>query len=181
MLRGGGIGALVDRRARTGTSGRFGQAASALGFAALVDGDGDDVYSAADYAQGFTFCGVALLVDRAGNDRFGAWAFAQGAGIGDGFAACVDGGGNDQYVANGHWPDVYGDSGPGSFQGVSQGYSTGLRQLRSDNVAENEIPGGFAALLDLGDGKDSYDSGNFSQGGASISFGLMYDNGGDAT
>ena len=177
----GRIALLVDRRGKDRyTSGRLGQAASTLGFAALVDGDGDDVYSAADYAQGFTFCGVALLVDRAGNDRYDAWAFAQGAGLGDGFAACVDGGGNDQYVANGHWPDVYGDSGPGSFQGVSQGYSTGIRQARSDNVAEVEIPGGFAALLDFGDGKDRYESGNFSQGGAYFfGFGLMYDDGGD--
>lgn len=177
----GGIALLVDARGKDQyASGRLGQAASTLGFAALVDGDGDDVYAAADYAQGFTFCGTALLVDRAGNDRYDAWAFAQGAGIGPGFAACIDGGGSDKYVANGHWPDVYGDSGPGSFQGLSQGYCTGLRQLRSDGVPELELPGGIAAELDLGDGKDEYESGNFSQGGAYFyGFGLMYDGGGD--
>ena len=177
----GGIALLVDLVGRDRyTSRRLGQAATAVGFAELLDLDGDDVYTAEDYAQGFAFCGTALQLDRAGNDTRGAWAFAQGATLGDGFAACVDGGGNDKYVANGHWPDVYGDSGPGSFQGVSQGYSTGIRQLRSDNVAEVEIPGGFAALLDLGDGKDYYESGNFSQGGAYFfGFGLMYDGGGD--
>ncbi|HET6162812.1 MAG TPA: hypothetical protein VFG37_04050 [Planctomycetota bacterium] len=176
-----GIALLHDAKGKDRyTSRRFGQAATAVGFAELSDRDGDDVYSAEDYAQGFSFCGTALLLDGNGNDSYDAWAFAQGAGLGNGFAACVDGGGNDKYVANGHWPDVYGDSGPGSFQGVSQGYSTGIRQLRSDNVAEVEIPGGFAALVDLGDGKDFYDSGNFSQGGAYFfGFGLMYDGGGD--
>jgi hypothetical protein len=177
----GGIALLVDVRGKDRyTSGRLGQAASTLGFAALVDGDGDDVYAAEDFAQGFTFCGVSLLVDRAGDDRYDAWAFAQGAGLGDGFSACIDGGGNDKYVANGHWPDVYGDSGPGSFQGLSQGYCTGMRQLRSDGVAEVEIPGGIATEIDLGDGNDFYDSGNFSQGGAYyFGFGLMYDGGGN--
>jgi hypothetical protein len=176
-----GIALLVDFRGKDRyASRRFGQAATAVGFAELCDLDGDDVYAAEDYAQGFSFCGTALLLDANGNDSYDAWAFAQGAGLGNGFAACVDGGGNDKYVANGHWPDVYGDSGPGSFQGLSQGYSTGIRQGRSDNVAEVEIPGGFAALLDLGDGKDFYDSGNFSQGGAYFfGFGLMYDDGGD--
>jgi hypothetical protein len=55
-----------------------------------------------------------------------------------------------------------------------------MRQLRSDGVAEVEIPGGIAAEIDLGDGNDAYDSGNFSPGGAYyFGFGLMYDGGGN--
>ena len=42
------------------------------------------------------------------------------------------------------------------------------------------MAGGIAALVDLGDGTDRYQSGNFSQGGAYyFSFALMYDGGGD--
>jgi hypothetical protein len=177
----GGVALLVDAKGKDSyTCGRCGEAASSCGFAALVDLDGDDKYVAQDYAQGFTFCGRALLIDRVGNDTYDAWAFAQGGGIGNGVSACVDGGGNDRYVGNGQWPDVYGDSGPGSFQGLSQGYNTGIRGLRSDGKSEVELAGGTATLIDAGDGKDYYESGNFSQGGGYFfGFGLMFDGGGD--
>ncbi len=171
----GGIALLIDARGKDQyTSGRLGQGAAALGVAALVDLEGDDHYTAQDFVQGYAFAGVGYLLDRAGNDTYDAWAYAQGAGNGNGCSALVDGGGNDRYIANGHWPDVYGDSGPGSFHGASQGYSFGFRD---GNVL---LPGGLAVLADLGDGKDYYESGNFSQGGAYFfGFGLMFDGGGD--
>ncbi len=177
----GGIALLVDVKGKERyTSGRLGQGASAYGFAALVDLEGDDRYEAHDYVQGFTFAGGAFLIDRGGDDVYQAWAYAQGAGCGNGFSACIDGGGSDRYVANGQWPDVYGDSGPESFHGASQGYCTGFRSSRSEGPAEIELAGGIAALVDLGDGKDYYESGNFSQGGGYyFGFGLMYDGGGD--
>ncbi|MCA9003090.1 MAG: hypothetical protein KDB61_14290, partial [Planctomycetes bacterium] len=91
--------------------------------------------------------------------------------IGNGLCALVDGGGDDTYLADLHWPDVYGDSGPDVYHGASQGYATGIRS----NVA-----GGVAALIDLGNGKDRYQAGSFSQGGGYyFGFGLMYDGGGD--
>lgn len=171
----GGIALLVDARGRDEyASSRLGQSAAALGCAALLDLEGDDRYSARDYAQGYAHTGVALLLDRSGDDDYGAWAYAQGAGNGPAFSALADGGGDDRYVANGGWPDVYGDSGPGSFHGASQGYSFGFRE------GERLLPGGIAALADFGTGKDYYESGNFSQGGAYFfGFGLMYDDGGD--
>ncbi len=171
----GGVALLVDVRGKDQyTSARLGQAASALGVAALVDLAGDDHYLAQDYAQGYSFAGVAYLLDRAGNDVYEAWAYAQGAGNGNGCSALADGAGDDRYVANGQWPDVYGDSGPGSFHGASQGYSFGFR----DGAVL--LPGGLAVLADFGDGKDYYESGNFSQGGAYFfGFGLMFDGGGD--
>ncbi|MSP15162.1 MAG: hypothetical protein EXR73_00890 [Myxococcales bacterium] len=155
------------------TSGRLGQGSAALGFAALIDLEGDDVYVAHDYVQGYSFAGIGLLIDRAGNDSYSAWAYAQGGGNGNGFAALIDGGGDDRYVANGHWPDVYGDSGPGSFHGASQGYSFGFRDGQ-------QLAGGLALCADLGNGTDYYESGNFSMGGAYyFGFGLLYDGGGD--
>ena len=153
--------------------GRLAQGCAAFGCAALLDLDGDDRYVAHDYAQGYSFAGVGVLVDRAGDDSYSAWAYAQGGGNGNGLAALVDGGGDDRYVANGHWPDVYGDSGPGSFHGASQGYSFGVRDGQL-------VAGGIGLFADLGTGKDEYESGNFSQGGAYFfGFGLMYDGGGD--
>jgi hypothetical protein len=168
-----GCALLVDAKGNDKYVGkRLGQGASSVGFAALLDRGGNDQYSAEDFVQGYSFGGVGLLLDREGKDSYSAWAYAQGAGMGPCFAALADGKGDDHYVANGHWPDVYGDSGEGSFHGASQGYCTGFR--------EGELlPGGFATLVDL-DGKDDYESGNFSQGGAYFyGFGLMYDGGGD--
>lgn len=168
----GGIALVLDRSGKdTYTGGRFSTAATAFGCALLVDLRGDDVYEAEDFAQGYALCGVALLCDAEGNDRFDAFAYAQGASNGPGLAALVDGSGDDRYFADGHWPDVYGDSGPESFHGASQGYSSGIRPA---------LPGGLAACIDLGDGADSYQSGNFSQGGGYyFSFGLLFDGGGD--
>jgi len=168
----GGVALLVDRKGDDHyVSGRLGQAATALGVSALIDLAGQDRYEAEDYAQGHATCGVALLYDFEGDDSYRAWAFAQGGGIGYGLSALVDGDGNDRYVADGAWPDVYGNSGPDVFHGASQGYCTGVRQ---------EVAGGVAALVDLGSGDDSYQAGSFSQGGGYyFSFGLMYDGGGD--
>lgn len=167
----GGVAILVDRQGRDRyRCGRFGQAAAAHGVALLADLQGDDLYEAEDFAQGYSLCGVALLYDASGDDTFTAWAYAQGAGNGPGMAALVDGGGDDCYFADGRWPDVYGDSGPNIFHGASQGYSAGLRR---------ELPGGIAACVDLGAGRDRYQSGNFSQGGGYyFAFGLLYDDGG---
>lgn len=167
-----GVALLIDRKGNdVYRSGRLGQAATALGFAGLVDLEGDDSYVAHDFSQGHATCGTALLYDLEGDDEYQAWAFAQGGGIGYGFSALVDAEGDDSYLADGHWPDVYGNSGPDVHHGASQGYCTGIR---------SDVAGGVGALVDLGDGDDSYQSGSFSQGGGYyFSFGLMYDDGGD--
>jgi len=168
----GGVALLIDRKGNdVYQAGRLGQGASVLGFAALIDQAGDDRYTAEDYSQGHALCGIGLLYDMQGKDEYKAWAFAQGGGIGYGLCALVDGAGDDQYLADLAWPDVYGNSGPDVYHGASQGYSTGMRP---------EIAGGIASLIDLGDGDDRYQSGSFAQGGGYyFSFGLMYDDGGD--
>ncbi len=169
-----GVAILVDAKGKDRYEGaRLSQGAACFGVAVAQDLEGDDEYVAHDYSQGYAFTGVGLLLDRAGNDRYSAWAYAQGASNGPGCAALIDGAGDDVYVANGHWPDVYGDSGPGSFHGASQGYSFGFRDGQV-------LGGGIGLFADLGNGKDDYESGNFSQGGAYFfGFGLMYDGGGD--
>lgn len=168
----GGAALLVDRRGDDRYLGkRLANGASVLGFAALLDLAGDDRYEAEDFSEGEATGGIALLVDLEGDDAYQAWAFAQGSGIGSGFAALVDGSGDDTYLADLHWPDAYGDSGPDVYHGASQGYSTGIRST---------VAGGFAALVDLGDGRDRYQAGSFSLGGGYyFGFGLKYDGGGD--
>jgi hypothetical protein len=169
----GGVSILLDRRGKDSyRSARLGQGAAALGFALLADLDGDDRYELHDYGQGHGMgAGVGLLVDREGDDVYEAWAYAQGASLAGAFAALVDADGDDRYTADGVWPDVYGNSGPDCYHGASQGYATGLR---------TRLAGGVAALVDLGEGEDRYQSGNFSQGGGYyFSFGLMLDGGGD--
>ncbi|MFT5152092.1 MAG: hypothetical protein ACI841_002083 [Planctomycetota bacterium] len=168
----GGVALLVDRKGDDRyVSTRLGQAATVLGSAIVIDYEGDDQYSAQDYAQGHATCGLSLLYDFEGNDTYSAWAFAQGGGIGYGVSALVDADGNDIYLADLHWPDVYGDSGADVYHGASQGYCTGIR---------SDVAGGIGALIDLGSGQDRYQSGSFSQGGGYFfSFGLMYDGGGD--
>lgn len=166
-----GAALLVDLRGKDSyICGRFGSAAAAAGFAVLVDGAGDDRYAAEDYAQGFGWFGAAALLDSAGNDDYRAFAVAEGSALGPGLGALVDASGDDAYLADSHWPDVYGDSGPDVYHGAAQGYATGIRPA---------IPGGVAALID-GAGKDRYQAGNFSQGGAYyFGLALAYDGGGD--
>ena len=170
----GGVAILCDAGGKDRyTSKRYGQGAAVLGFGLLLDVDGDDAYVMEDYGQGHATAGVGLLYDLAGDDTYTAWAFAQGGGLAWGLAALVDGEGDDEYLADLGWPDVYGNSGPDSHHGASQGYSTGFRPA---------VAGGFGALVDLGRGEDRYQSGNFSQGGGYyFSFGLMHDGGGDDT
>ncbi len=178
----GGVAILVDRLGKDSYIGtRLSQAASVGGYAFLFDGEGNDTYTMQDYGQGCGVYGVGVLYDQSGNDKRDAWAFAQGASLWVGFGACVDDTGDDSYLADGHWPDVYGDSGPNSFHGASQGYSTGIRmeQDAKGGVIWGDMPGGVGVLIDRL-GKDRYQSGNFSQGGAYFfAFGLMYDGGGD--
>ncbi len=170
----GGVAILVDAKGDdVYRSKRLGQGAATLGVALLVDQEGNDEYVMEDYGQGHALGGAALVYDLEGDDRYEAWAYAQGGGLAGGLSALVDGEGDDSYLADLHWPDVYGNSGPEIYHGASQGYCTGIR-------TNGGLAGGVAALVDLGDGKDRYQSGNFSQGGAYyFSFGLMYDGGGD--
>ena len=170
----GGVALLFDAKGKDKyQGGRFTQAAATFGVALLVDRSGNDSYQMQDYGQGHALAGTALLYDLGGDDTYEAWAFAQGGGLAGGFSALVDAEGDDSYLADLHWPDVYGNSGPNIYHGASQGYCTGIR-------SSGGVAGGLAALLDLGDGEDRYQSGNFSQGGAYFfSFALMYDGGGD--
>ena len=170
----GGVAIVHDEKGRDEyVGGRHAQACSIGGFALLRDRDGDDVYTAEDFSQAYARTGFALLVDDRGDDRYDSWAYSQGSGNGFGFSALVDLDGDDQYVADLHWPDVYGDSGPNVFHGAAQGFNLGFRD------GDTPVAGGIAVFLDE-NGKDRYQAGSFSQGGGYyFGFGAMIDGGGD--
>ncbi len=174
----GGVAVLVDRGGNDEyVSHRFAQGAAAGGAALLVDLAGNDKFEMEDYGQGFGFGGIGLLVDAEGDDKRTMWAFGQGSTLTTGFGALVDVAGDDQDTADLHWPDVYGDSGPNVYHGASQGYTTGIRA--DAGAPWPDTPGGTAAFIDLA-GKNRFQSGNFSMGGAYFfGFALMYSGPGD--
>lgn len=74
------------------------------GVGILLDGAGDDRYTAGVYAQGVGYWqGLGMLVDRAGADRYDAVWYAQGAGVHYGAGVFVDRGDSvDRYVGARH-------------------------------------------------------------------------------
>ena len=132
---------------------RWAQGAGLLGVGVLHDCAGDDSYRAGSYGQAAAFCGVGLLIDDAGNDRYEAERFGQALGLPGGFAALIDRDGEDHYYCKGHDLGAY--QTPGIFAGWGQGCGVGFRHVAS---------GGVALLLDMA-GNDTYEGGNFSQGG----------------
>lgn len=165
-----GAALLVDRAGDDAytTNAFFAQGAALCGAALLVDRDGDDVYRGQVYAQGAALCqGLGALLDGDGDDRCSVGLYGQGFAGPGAFGALVARGGDDRYEAVGRDACTYGD--PGTFHAMSQGASCGFRQVAS---------GGVAALVDDG-GRDVYEAGNFSQGGAYyFGWGLLADLGG---
>ena len=125
--RAGGMGLLSDLGGDDSYRAISGQAAAMGGYAALVDGKGDDDYVALGRAQGFAsdggfaalvdesgddsyllrrgpgqaaaFAAVAILADREGNDVYGGTEGAPAAAFGGGLALLLESEGDDRYLA----------------------------------------------------------------------------------
>ncbi|MCX5852923.1 MAG: hypothetical protein NT072_12880, partial [Deltaproteobacteria bacterium] len=95
-----------------------------------------------------------ILADYEGSDNYRSHVFAQGVGGPNGAGLLYDAKGNDSYFATGREPGSYGT--PGTFDGFSQGFSIGFRDVAAS--------GGIGILMDTG-GNDRMRAGNFSQGG----------------
>lgn len=122
------------------------------GIGILLDGEGDDKYSAGLFAQGVGFWfATGMLLDDKGNDHYrGVW-YVQGSGAHTGVGVLVDGGGNDEYVAT---------------MNMAQG-------------AGHDFTVGF--LLDKS-GDDRYEAPNLSLGAANANgIGIFWDMGGKDT
>jgi hypothetical protein len=170
------------------------QGGAVLGFACVVDMEGDDIYRASGMSQGSGMLGQGILVDLAGDDIFQATIHAQGAGTlgsgllldvegddvrrvasyGQGFGGprgrgeLVDGEGHDVYMAGfcfPHEPLL-----PRDNRAMSQGFGMGLRPF---------IAGGVGALHDYGEGNDTYRAEVFGQGCSYwYALGILVDEGG---
>lgn len=156
----GGIGLLIDGDGNDQYSADiFGQGASYwYGIGGLVDYRGNDTYVAYQYAQGAaTHMCLAALHDYAGDDLYSSKGVSQGCGHDIAFALLLDADGNDQYSAT----DL--SQAAGSANGIGM-----LIDLRGDDghiarVASNTHGygnprrefGSIGLFLDLG-GKDDY-------------------------
>jgi hypothetical protein len=70
------------------------------GLGAILDGDGDDIYSAGNWSMGTGYWfGIGVLHDRAGNDEYHGVVYSQGSGAHFCIGVHIDEAGNDQHLA----------------------------------------------------------------------------------
>ena len=162
-----GLGILRDLSGNDSyTTSRWGQGAGWMGVGLLLDEGGDDRFNAQTMAQGIGAWGLGLLADGAGRDAYRALRYGQGVGLAGGTGVLADRSGADSYYCKGRWPTGYGT--PGVFEGWGQGCGIGFRGNAS---------GGVGLLID-GAGEDSFEAGNFAQGGGYyFGFGALFDRG----
>jgi hypothetical protein len=164
------VGLLVDRAGDDLYVGdTLTQGAAFCGVGILWDAGGNDTYLAQHSAQGAAYFGAGLLVDRKGDDLFSLGQYGQGFGGAHGIGALLDGDGKDHLAADLKVPSSYGTA--GVYSAWSQGVGMGFRGM---------APGGLGLLMSAGDGDDTYQAGDFSQGtGYFFGLGILTDTGGD--
>ncbi len=149
-----GIGILVDRKGNDSyTAKREAQGSGFFGAGILIDESGDDTFRASEFSQGSGMFGIGILKESKGNDRYDATILSQGVGFPKGIGILIEQQGNDKVYCSGKKPSSYKTN--GLFEGWSQGCGKGFRGLAS---------GGIGVVAD-GSGRDTYEAGNFSQGG----------------
>ena len=165
-----GVGLLVDRDGDDTYAGDvLTQGAAFCGVGILWDAGGHDTYLAQHSSQGAGFFGAGLLIDLDGDDLLSLGQFGQGLGGAHGIGLLLDGGGSDRYVADLKVASGYGT--PGVYNGWAQGVGVGFRGY---------APGGLGLLIAAGDGDDTYQAGDFSQGtGYFFGLGILADSGGN--
>lgn len=125
------------------------------GLGALLDGRGDDVYTAGNWAMGTGYWfGIGILHDGGGNDEYHGVAYTQGTGAHFCVGVLVDEDGNDKYLAeeNSHsdiaWAHDF------TIAIVLDGDGDDLYSVRDGGLAYS-INRSVAMLMDLG-GDDHY-------------------------
>ncbi len=167
-----GFGALIDLGGDdVYRGGSLSQGSAIMGFGLFVDMEGDDYKTADVHSQAAATLGQALLYDLSGNDVYKVSSYGQGFGGPGGTGNLVDGNGNDTYLAGftySHEPLL-----PQDNIAMAQGFGMGLRPF---------CAGGIGTLCDLGSGNDTYRAEVFGQGCAYFySLGILFDAGGQDT
>jgi hypothetical protein len=165
-----------------------GPGAGVLGYAVLIDQEGNDEYETRHGGEGFGLFGTGLLYDLAGDDQYRGLSDLQGCGIfgtgvlleadgadryeiyqyGQGYAytrGCgllIDGGGDDEYYAEMEERPNGGTFGSDRHIHFVQGSSSGRR---ADYIDGHSWAGGVGWLID-GGGNDRYDCDVYGQGAA---------------
>lgn len=153
-----GGGFLVDLEGDDRYSARnYAQGTGIFGVGVLADLGGKDEYRSLSSAQGAGAFGIGLLAEGGGDDRYFADRFAQGFGFVKGFGAIVETAGNDEYFAGGAYPD--GRDPDKSYESLSQGFGLGIRPY--DTLAG--ASGGIGVIAEAG-GNDTYVGDYFAQG-----------------
>ncbi|MDW8105569.1 MAG: hypothetical protein RMK92_11200 [Armatimonadota bacterium] len=151
------------------------QGAAHFGVGVLLDSSGDDRYECYLRGQGSSEWGIGLLVDRAGDDRYLCWSQSQGYGGTKGYGLLVDLSGNDHYLADDQTLDFPSPQTDRHNVSLAQGAGYGRRADYSDG---RSLAGGIGVLVD-GAGDDRYACGVFGQGvGYWYGLGILSDGGG---
>ena len=167
-----GYGALIDLEGDDVYRGSsLSQGSAVLGCGLFADLGGNDYMTADIHSQGAATLGRALLIDGAGDDVRKVSAYGQGFGGPGGIGDLVDCSGNDTYLAGFTYPHE--PLLPRDNIAMSQGFGIGLRPF---------CAGGIGTLCDLGNGNDTYRAEVFGQGSAYYySLGILFDAGGQDT
>jgi hypothetical protein len=169
-----GVGLLIDHAGDDVY--QLGMGSGGAGFGGLgilFDAKGNDVYMGNRLTQGAAIGGLGLLLDAAGNDRYTSHGFAIGFGGPLGVGAVIDITGDDHYQCGGTYPSAYnaqdaptGKPGDLLYQYDCFGLGAGAGErilTRKIEWQGYSLAGGWGLLLDI-EGRDHYDSANFSQG-----------------
>lgn len=155
---------------------RSGLAAATFGAATLLDRAGDDVYEAYADALAFARFGGAILEDLAGDDSYYGFTQVQGIGLTGGVGLLVDRQGKDRYTAE---DTIIEFPSPQSAQhNVSMAQGCGFGR-RADYLDAHSLSGGIGILYDQA-GDDTYAAGVFAQGvGYWEGIGCLWDDAGN--
>jgi len=151
--------------------GKFSTGAACFGVGMIIDREGDDSYRGTSWSIGTGVYGAGIVMDLgAGKDEYLGDFLTIGVGGPRGFGFVFDESGDDIYISDGPTPSVY-DT-PDVHCSFSQGMGFGYRKYTA---------GGIGILCDVA-GDDSYQAGEFSQGGAYYhGLGILRDFSGDDT
>ncbi|GIV15364.1 MAG: hypothetical protein KatS3mg022_0799 [Armatimonadota bacterium] len=152
------------------------QGGAVFGVGALIDNAGDDRYECYVNGQGGADWGIGLLVDRTGNDSYHCFSMAQGYGATKGYGLLLDVEGDDTYTADDQTLDFPSPQTDKHNVSLAQGAGYGRR---ADYTDGHSLAGGIGVLVD-GAGNDRYSCGVFGQGvGYWYGLGILSDGGGD--
>jgi endonuclease/exonuclease/phosphatase family metal-dependent hydrolase len=164
---------IIDDRSGDDTygtiGGQFSTGTGCFGVGMIIDRGGNDSYRGTQWSIGAGVYGVGIVLDLGeGDDEYLGEFLSIGVGGPRGFGFVFDERGDELYQADGPKPSVYDVE--GVHASFSQGMGFGYRKYAA---------GGIGILCDI-EGDDTYEAGEFSQGGAYYhGLGILRDFSGD--